>query len=305
MSHGHVALLASLLLACGRDAASPPTTPPVKAKGTDLGTSIHLFGDLEGLTFGMTMADARARVPKLAAPLEESSPSDDLLGDLPPLPPLPPGAPSFDSLFLEAKPQQYEAQFVNGRLQSVAMWLHGITANDVWQAWGAPFDSGKQLVVIDHERGLRAVVQPWATESPLRLTIEPMVSLGSLIDPDPTKVAGVQVIGRPVVDVMRDFEPRAFGQEARTSFMLPSTEYSDSGPTTLTFYSNEAGVVDGWNLAGILFDPNDAAWAAVLATYAKAWGDKVEVEEYHVVFRREPLITVNRITAAATVTTRE
>lgn len=304
MSRGHVALVASLLLACGRDAAPPPTAPPVKAKGIDLGTSIHLIGDLEGLTFGMTMADARARVPRLEAPQEAAPPDGDLLGAMPP-PPSGPGYASHDSLFLEAAPQHYEVQFVDGHLRSVEMRLDGITANDVWKAWGAPFDTGKQLVVIDRERGLRAVVQPWATGSPLLLTIEPMVSLGSLIDPDPRKVAGVQVIGRPLAEVMHDFEPRGFAQHRRTSYLLPPTEYSYRGPTSLTFYSNEAGVVDGWNLDGILFDPNDAAWAAVLATYAKAWGDKVEVEEQRVVFRREPLVTVNRITATATVTTRE
>lgn len=308
MSSGNVALLTCLFLACGRDAAPVPTAPPVAAKGIELGTSIHLIGDLEGLTFGMTMSDARAKVPGLRAPEYAPVPGSDLAGALPPPPPPPPRRPgdaSFDSLVLEAKPQQYQVYFVDDRLTSVEMELDGVTAKDVWKAWGAPFDTGKELVVTDPERGLRAVVEPFATDSPLSLKIEPMVSLGSLIDPDPRKVAGVQVIGRPIADVMRDFKPRAVAQTATTTYELPSTEYSFGGDTSLTFYRDEAGVVDGWNLDGILYDPNDAAWDAVMATYAKAWGDKVEVEEQRVVFRRKPLVTVNRITAMATVTTRE
>jgi hypothetical protein len=107
---------------------------------------------------------------------------------------------------------------------------------------------------------------------------------------------------------MRDFKPRAVAQIAKTTYQFSSTEYSFGGGiggTSLTFYDDKSGVVEGWDLYGILSDPNDAAWDAVMAIYIKAWGDKAEVEEQEVVFRRKPLVTVSRITAMVTVKTRK
>jgi hypothetical protein len=144
---------------------------------------------------------------------------------------------------------QYTLDFAGDRLRSVDAKIAGLTAEDVSRAWGAPLGAGPELFVLDRARGVHALTELRPEGMPLELTIAPMIELASLVGHDPTKVAGIQVIGRPLGDVMHDFAPRAQRQASDHSYELPATEYG-RGPTTLSFHSDGA-VVDSWTLEGL------------------------------------------------------
>jgi hypothetical protein len=284
----------TVLLACKSPASGPPPSIESSAKGIDFGTSVRLFGALEGVTIGMPIAEVRAKVPALKPVVEE--PSNPSLPEPPPPPPPPAGHAPKDALVLSLETEEatYTLLACGGVLDSVEIDLEGHTKAELWQAWGPPVSTEGAMFVFDRQHGVRAVVPDWSEGSSIRLTIEKYVPLATLIDADPGVVLGVSVLGRRIEDVDRALNERAYEYDGIGQFQLWPSEYS-YGRLSLGISRDDAGVVNGWQFASPLFEPTQGNFREVLLTYAAVWGEPVAVDDLHVYFRKaSPSVSVDR-----------
>lgn len=120
--------------------------------------------------------------------------------------------------------------------------------------------------------------------------------LASLIDADPTQLAGVHVVGGKADEVVRALESRARDHIDALYFELPPTEYSYGG-ALLKVFADDSGTVPGWELGAILYQATEATFGDIIDVTTTTWRKPDAVEEQQVVFRRDPLDTVDRALA--------
>ncbi|MDB4955609.1 MAG: hypothetical protein JWO36_3178 [Myxococcales bacterium] len=281
-----IMLVCAVSAACRTDRPAPQ--PPI-----EFGSTVHLFGALEGISLGMPMPDVLAKVPTLKH-VPKTPPSSDAL----PPPPPPPRRngyvfPVFTSFELKTSNATYTLNALDGRLSSVEIEVQNRAPDALWKAWGAPTRTKEGFIKYDRDRGIRATISEYAVP-PLTVTVENMMPLAKLIDPDPTRFAGALVLGRNADEAARELARGPFDHIGEHEFQLLPTEYS-VGPPSFRMFSDANGSVDGWELTDVLDQPTDETLKDVMAVYSNVFGRAVSEGERYVEFRRlSPFVRASR-----------
>lgn len=262
--------LVALFAACGKSAPPASTSSgsgSAPAPTSPVGTTPHLFGALEGVELGASKDDVVKHVPELA-PVDGPHPTP-YAGE---------GWIDHQLEYLAGKhgDMTYRVTLTDGKLTNATIAL-SIKRDELVRAWGASMmtRSTGAKIFLDRTKHVRGVVVD-DNVSPISISLEPYVPLDSIVDHDPTKLFGTQVVGRPVVDVIKDIEPHSI-ERSDWTFDLPPTEYADES-TSLTLYTDDDEIVTSWLLDKTAYRPSTEMSLDLEALAQKLWGDATPVD---------------------------
>ncbi len=264
-----------MLVACSQSA--PITAPRNESRDINkVDKKVRLFGALENVKLGMTVDELQRAVPDIAFHAGRGV------------------------WQLERSDAVYKVDLDKSeRVREVRVSVRGRTLKELENEWGPARPPGSGFY-FDATSGLAAIVAvPDANPDgeTLRLEFTAYVPLEQLLDADPTYLAGVKVLGRPVDQVTR---------ELGTQFQVDDSMTNPQGDATLrsrapTEYSQERahlwldtskGVVTSWVLLPGVWVDDEIVLQEIMPLLTKLWGAKPEVSETHVTFRRSPYVVV-------------
>lgn len=253
-----------------------------KPEAVAIGPVAQPFGMIAGVTFGMTVDDVKRVAPKLEFDPKLSAAHNSYGDD-----------------------DRYELFFDDGKVSGMSIQLMHRSADEVWKAWGpgTVLKSGteERHRYFDEAHGVRSDATAVGATS-VAFRYSPYVPLAKLLDgPDAYSFAGVAMLGRPIDDVVKDFQAHHYkvqpqGTDIVDVSRFPFSEWDGvtGGPSvsSLMLFVTD-GKVQRWSYGNVAFEPPAAATAQILALYEKKWG-KPQEQERSYLYGTAPQVRVSK-----------